>query len=161
METTGMTEVLSISICLYTYGDGMREMRASTVSKGPKLLKGPKGFPWEPLGLRMAEVFRALGDVNRMKMIKILASNPDDSVCVVDLARMLGITQPAASQHIRVLSNVGILVPKRSGNRTFYAIDAERLHEHKATIDHMFKMAFVRCTHDGDCDNCRLRGRCR
>jgi ArsR family transcriptional regulator len=120
----------------------------------------PTAFHWEKLGMEMAQVFRAFGDVNRMKIIKILASNPEESVCVSDLAGMLKITQPAASQHIRVLKSVGILVPKRQGNRTFYSIDCDRLREYKDIIDHMFKMAFVKCTYEGDCDNCPVRRRC-
>ena len=116
--------------------------------------------PWDRIGNRMAEVFRAIGDVNRMRIIKILASNPDESVCVVDLAKMLGVTQPATSQHIRILRTVGILAPRRVKNRTYYSIDAERLREYKGIIDRMFKMAFVRCNRDGDCENCPLIDQC-
>ena len=115
---------------------------------------------WEGFGTRMAEVFKALGDWNRMRIIKILASNPDESVCVVDLAAMLQISQPATSQHIKVLKNVGILDPKRVGNRTYYSINAEQLRKYKEVIDHMFKMAFVRCDKDGDCENCPYMKEC-
>lgn len=108
----------------------------------------------------MAEVFKAIGDINRMKIIKILASNLEESVCVVDLAKMLNITQPAASQHIKVLKNVGILVPKRVKNKTYYLINAEQLKDYKKIIDRMFKMAFVKCKMDGDCENCPLVKKC-
>ena len=117
-------------------------------------------FHWEKLGKKMAEVFKALGDVNRMKIIKILASNPEESLCVSDIAEMIKITQPATSQHIRVLKNVGILGSKRIGNKTYYHIDADQLHEYKDIIDHMFKMAFVKCKFDGDCDNCPVKSKC-
>ena len=117
-------------------------------------------FHWEELGIKMAEVFKALGDVNRMKIIKILASNPDESLCVTDIAAFVKITQPATSQHIKVLKNVGILVSKRIGNKTYYKINAEQLHELKDIIDHMFKMAFVKCQFDGDCDKCPLKSKC-
>ena len=95
-----------------------------------------------------------------MKIIKILASNPEESLCVSDIADVIGISQPATSQHIKVLSDVGILTRKRVKNRTFYSIDSKALKEHKAVIDHMFKMAFVRCEHEGDCENCPVRGDC-
>lgn len=120
----------------------------------------PKGFPWEDLGRRMAEVFKALGDVNRMKIIKILASNPDESVRVIDLAGAIGISQPATSQHIKVLKNVGILAPNRVGNRTYYAIDGDQLREYNRVIDDMFRMAFVRCDYEGDCSTCPNRSMC-
>ena len=117
-------------------------------------------FPWEKLGTRMAPVFRAFGDLNRMKIIKILASNPENSLCVSDIARMIGISQPATSQHIKVLSNSGILLPKRAKNRTYYSINSKQLREYNDIIDHMFRMAFVRCEYNGDCDNCPVRKDC-
>jgi DNA-binding transcriptional ArsR family regulator len=117
-------------------------------------------FHWEELGVRMAPVFKAFGDLNRMKIIKILASNPEHSLCVSEIADMIGITQPATSQHIKVLSNSGILVPKRIKNRTYYSIDSKQLQEYNEIIDHMFRMAFVRCEFEGDCDNCPIRKDC-
>jgi len=123
-------------------------------------MKKPQGFPWEGIGREMAEVFKALGDLNRMKIIKILASNPDESICVSELAEMIGITQSATSQHIKTLKNVGILAPRRIENRTYYAIDAEVLRGYQVQIDDMFKKAFVRCTHSGDCHDCPQKGKC-
>lgn len=117
-------------------------------------------FHWEELGARMVPVFRALGDLNRMKIIKILASNPEDSLCVSEIAEMIGITQPATSQHIKVLSDIGILLPKRIKNRTYYKIDPKQLREYNEIIDHMFRMASVRCEYDGDCENCPIRKDC-
>lgn len=108
----------------------------------------------------MAPVFRAFGDLNRMKIIKILASNPENSLCVSDIAKMIGISQPATSQHIKVLSTSDILVSKRSQNRTYYSINSKQLREYNEIIDHMFRMAFVRCEYDGDCDNCPIRKDC-
>jgi ArsR family transcriptional regulator len=124
------------------------------------MMRMPSGFPWEDLGRQMAEVLKALGDVNRMKIIKVLASNPEESVRVNDLAEALGISQPATSQHIRVLRNVGILVPNRVGNSTYYSIDAEQLREYNRVIDDMFRKAFVRCDYDGDCSTCPDRTMC-
>ncbi|MCK5201048.1 MAG: winged helix-turn-helix transcriptional regulator [Spirochaetales bacterium] len=46
---------------------------------------------------RMAEIFKALGDPTRLMIIKILASNKEDRFCVVDIAKRIGITQPAVS----------------------------------------------------------------
>lgn len=117
-------------------------------------------FHWEKLGIRMAPVFRAFGDLNRMKVIKILASNPEESLCVSEIAGQIGITQPATSQHIKVLSDVGVLKRKRVKNRTYYSIDSKRLKEYNEIINHMFRMAFVRCEYDGDCENCPVKKEC-
>jgi DNA-binding transcriptional ArsR family regulator len=117
-------------------------------------------FHWEKLGIRMAPVLKALGDINRMKIIKILASNPEDSLCVSDIAKAIGVSQPAASQHIKVLGTVGVLTPKRVKNKVYYSIDSKQLKEYNEIIDHMFRMAFVRCEYEGDCENCPIRSDC-
>jgi len=114
-------------------------------------------FHWEDVGIRMAEVFRAVGDVNRMKIIKILAENPEQSLRVIDIGKIIGISQPATSQHLRILRSVGILTAKRMQNRRYYSIDSEQLQEYREIIDFMFKMAVAKCKHDGDCDNCPLK----
>ncbi len=51
-------------------------------------------------------------------------------------------------------------ISKRVGNKTYYKIEADQLHEYKDIIDHMFKMAFVKCEYDGDCDNCPIKSKC-
>ena len=105
----------------------------------------------------MAEVFKAVGDVNRMMIIKILAENPEQSLRVTDIGDIVGISQPAASQHLRILKGVGILTAKRVGNRTYYSIDSAQLQEYRRIIDHMFKMAVVKCKRNGDCENCPIK----
>ena len=130
--------MLSIRICLYSY---MKEMK----------------FHWEPMGLRMVEVLKAFADINRMKIIRVLAANPDQSVCVGDLARIMGISQPAVSQHMRILRSVGILRPKRVRNLTYYSIDLERMGEYRDLLDEMFRRAMTRCSFEGSCDECPLK----
>ena len=63
----------------------------------------------EDFVLKMSEVFRALSDPTRLRIIRMLASNMESDLCVVDLAKKVGISQPALSQHIRILKNHGNL----------------------------------------------------
>jgi ArsR family transcriptional regulator len=96
----------------------------------------------------MADVFKALGDLNRLKIINLLGSKTEEKLCVVDLAKKLGITQPAASQHLKVLKGVGILKSKREGFRVYYYINLETLYKFKEYSDKLFKMAFIKCEPD-------------
>ena len=100
---------------------------------------------------QMSEIFKALGDPTRLRIIRMLASKMEDDLCVVDLAKKLGITQPAASQHIRILKSVGILEPNRVGFRVYYNINTEVLNTYKESIDELFKMAFEKCPKYGTC----------
>lgn len=81
----------------------------------------------------------------------MLASEMEDSLCVADLADKLGITQPAASQHIKVLKNIGILEPNRKGFRVYYNINTDVLVDYKESIDELFKLAFEKCANYGSC----------
>ena len=101
---------------------------------------------------KTADVFKALGDPTRLRIIRMLASNPEDTLCVADLAGRLGSTQPAASQHIKVLKNIGILEANKVGFRVYYRINTKALLAYKADMDELFEMAFVRCPWMGTCE---------
>jgi ArsR family transcriptional regulator len=99
----------------------------------------------------MAQVFKALGDPTRLRIIRMLASNPENTLCVADLASKLNITQPAASQHIKALKHVGILEPNKVGFRVYYYVNTDILTAYKANIDELFELVFVRCPQVDTC----------
>ena len=103
------------------------------------------------LPVLMSEVFKALGNPTRLRIIRMLASEMEKDLCVVDLAKKLGVTQPAASQHIKVLKNVGILEPKRNGNRVHYNLNPDVLVDYKNKIDGLFELAFKKCQYYDTC----------
>ena len=75
-----------------------------------------------------AELFAALADPTRLKLVQILCrQNPPGCRCVNNLSQLLGISQPAVSQHLRVLKSVGLVVGERRGFRIHYLIDPEGL----------------------------------
>lgn len=98
----------------------------------------------------MVEIFKVLGDETRLKIIKLLASNTVDSLCVTDLAKKTGISQQAASQHIKLMRMTGFLEPNKIGYHVYYKINMNNLLKMKQDIDSLFEMAFVKCT---DCEN--------
>ena len=44
----------------------------------------------------------------------------EDGVCVVYLARKLGVAQPTATTHLQALARVGLVTARRIGQWTFY-----------------------------------------
>ena len=54
-----------------------------------------------------------------------------DGVCGVFIAQKLGVSQPTASEHLRVLSASGLVTPKRIKNWTFYKRNEKRIAEVK------------------------------
>jgi DNA-binding transcriptional ArsR family regulator len=76
-------------------------------------------------------------------MIRILSIEKD--VTVSELAKRLEISQPAVSQHLRILKMVGLLTPERQGNRTIYRIDRACLEEYRTFEDEMYKVVLTAC----------------
>ena len=66
----------------------------------------------------------ALGDPVRRRVMEILAAG-EQSVGALHrvLQRDLGISQPAVSQHLRVLRDAGLVAVRPDGNRRLHRID--------------------------------------
>ena len=63
---------------------------------------------------------KAVADANRLK---ILACLKKGEVCVCDFTDVLGISQPAVSQHLRKLKEAGIITERKVGTWKHYRID--------------------------------------
>lgn len=68
----------------------------------------------------VARLCRALAVETRVRMLALLQKR---SLCVGALARALGITDAAVSQHLRVLRDAGLVVAERRGHFVHYAVD--------------------------------------
>jgi DNA-binding transcriptional ArsR family regulator len=74
--------------------------------------------------------FDVLGDPVRRRILELLAGGEQASgaVCTVIQAEF-GISQPAVSQHLRVLRETGFAAVRAEGPRRLYAVDATPLRE--------------------------------
>ena len=57
-----------------------------------------------------------------------------DGVCALLIARKLGVSQPTVSEHLKVLSQAGLVRSKRIKQWTFYKRDEARIRELKQAI---------------------------
>lgn len=73
-----------------------------------------------------AAIFSALADPTRLKLLRLLCSQEEPgALCVNALTCVLGITQPAVSQHLRVLKSVGLVKGQRRGYHIHYSVNPE------------------------------------
>ena len=81
--------------------------------------------------------FDVLGDPVRRRILELLAEGEltSGAVCAV-IQREFGISQPAVSQHLRVLRETGFATVRAEGARRLYAVDAEPLREVDAWLEH-------------------------
>ncbi len=68
----------------------------------------------------LAEIFKALGDDSRVRIVYALSR---EELCVHDLAALLGLTVSAVSHHLRLLRQMHLVRTNRQGKRIFYALD--------------------------------------
>lgn len=59
----------------------------------------------------------------------------EDGVCSVFIAEKLQVSQPTASEHLRLLTATGLLRAKRIKQWTFYRRDEQRISDVKRAID--------------------------
>lgn len=70
--------------------------------------------------LLLAETFQALGDSSRVQIVWLLSQHEHS---VNEIARSLGMTQPAVSHHLRTLRHLKLVRVRREGRTSFYTLD--------------------------------------
>jgi len=93
----------------------------------------------------LAPVFKSLGDYNRLCIVYLLATDETGTIGVGDLAEKLGISQPAVSQHLKILKHEGIVSSERIGFYVRYSFNRDRMAEITEQFHQMQMMVLSRC----------------
>jgi DNA-binding transcriptional ArsR family regulator len=64
-------------------------------------------------------MFRMLGGETRLRILDLLGRSP---LTVGEIARRLGVSQPAASQHLAQLRDTGLIRDRREGQSVVYEV---------------------------------------
>ena len=78
----------------------------------------------EQLASRTAELFRALGDTSRVRIISVLA---ESEMNVSALAAAVGISESAISHHMRGLRQMRLVRARKAGRQVFYRLDDDHI----------------------------------
>lgn len=78
----------------------------------------------EQLLPQLAELYKLLGNVTRLKILLALA---EGELCVCDVAHVLGITVAATSHQLKLLRSQGWLVMRNDGKMVYYRLHSEGL----------------------------------
>lgn len=95
-------------------------------------------------------ILQALADDTRRDLFEKIAAQPQT---VADLARAVPVSQPAVSQHLKVLKEAGLVADRAEGRRRIYAIDPNGLGPLRAWLDQFWDQqlaAFQRAVEEGD-----------
>ena len=78
----------------------------------------------ELVATQVAELFSALGDASRIRIIALLS---DDEMNVGQLADRIGLSQSAVSHHLRHLRQMRLVRTRKDGRHVYYHLDDEHI----------------------------------
>ncbi len=93
-------------------GQADRAIRTEDVLRARDLLEE---FDHEGL----AELFDVLSEPTRLRIVHILLRQ---EMCTSDLAEALDLSDPAVSQHLRILRNLRVATSRRAGRVVYYSV---------------------------------------
>src|SRR5260370_40375078 len=68
----------------------------------------------------LAQVFKALGDPVRLRLVSLIGARQGGEICVCDLTAAFDLTQPTISHHLKVLREAGLIDSERRGTWVYY-----------------------------------------
>ncbi|KYD32577.1 ArsR/SmtB family transcription factor [Parageobacillus toebii] len=84
----------------------------------------------------VVQLFKALADENRAKIVYSLCQ--DEELCVCDIANIIGASVATTSHHLRTLYKQGIVKYRKEGKLAFYSLDD----------DHIKQLIMIALAHD-------------
>jgi ArsR family transcriptional regulator len=81
-----------------------------------------------------AELFKALGDPARVRIVNVLATT-DDPVYVCELIEPLGLAQPTVSHHLKKLLDAGLLEREQRGKWAYFSLRRDAVEKLAAVTD--------------------------
>ena len=75
----------------------------------------------------LARMFKALGDPTRVRLLSLIAAQPESEACICDLTEPVGLSQPTVSHHMKQLVDAGLVVREQRGRWAFYRVVDETL----------------------------------
>src|SRR3954469_6014699 len=91
-----------------------------------------------------SDVFNAIAEPQRREILVLLRAGERP---VTELAQELGMAQPGASKHLRVLREVGLVRDRKAGRQRLYGLDARGLrpvHEWTGGFERFWNESFDR-----------------
>jgi DNA-binding transcriptional ArsR family regulator len=85
---------------------------------------------------------RALANPTRRAMLELVW---DAELSSSEIAAAVGATRPAASQHLKVLRDAGLVRVRIDGSQRLYRVDTERLAEVRAALERFWGRGWAGC----------------
>jgi DNA-binding transcriptional ArsR family regulator len=97
--------------------------------------EGPAGGSDDRLDDRLDDAVKAMGHPGRRAMLRLAL---DGERTATELAEEAGLAPSAASPHLKLLKEVGLMHVRVDAKRRLYSVDFERLAEVRAVFDELW-----------------------
>ena len=87
-----------------------------------------------------AQIFKALGDETRLRIMSLLLDGQE--LCVCDIMAALELPQSTVSRHLSYLRNTGLVDDRRQGVWMYYTINREKIEHAPDLLDLLKAMLF-------------------
>ncbi len=82
----------------------------------------------------MVEIFKALGDENRLRIVNVLFNK---QLCVCEMEALLDMTQSNVSRHLNKLKNADIITSEKQSQWVYYRIKEQFIKDSKLLYDYI------------------------
>ena len=79
----------------------------------------------------IALICKALGDENRVQIIKMLTGG---ELCACKILDAFNITQPTLSHHMKILTECNLVNARKEGKWTYYSINCKKFSDFKSAV---------------------------
>ena len=83
---------------------------------------------------QLEQVFKALADRHRVRILNRLLQAGGEAVCVCDLEDLLPLKQPTVSYHLKQLLNAGIVERQKRGSFAYFSVAPGALERVRALL---------------------------
>jgi DNA-binding transcriptional ArsR family regulator len=105
---------------------------------------------------QMHIILKALAEPRRVAILTLVRSH---ELRAGEIARHFRSTRPGISQHLRVLTNAGLLSERRQGTSRLYSLRREGFGELRAFLDSFWEESLSRLKREAESESRKERGR--
>jgi ArsR family transcriptional regulator len=107
-----------------------------TAAEAPIVCCAPLDAPLldEEEAVATAELFKALGDPARVRIVNTLATSAEP-VCACEFEPALGLSQPTVSHHLKKLTDAGLLEREQRGKWAYFSLKRDAVEKLAAVAD--------------------------
>lgn len=103
-----------------------KEICSVNIIDQEKVDRVEKVLPHEEDTSRMADLFKALSDPTRLRIVQALLL---EELCVCDISAIVDISISAISHQLRVLRNMRIVKNRKQGKMVYYSLEDSHIHQ--------------------------------